>query len=75
MNPKYQRRFVYYAMSLGRNPDDVAKNDKIFHFMLWIRDKINEWKKEKGRDRYSGMSTEDHQEFDAWIEGQLEAAA
>jgi hypothetical protein len=75
MTTKYQPRYRLYAKSQGRTPfQQLAFDDKKWPggrsigFILWMREKWNEWFEQSGLPRgefeYRTLYTK---EFDAWL--------
>lgn len=73
MSSNYQPRFVAYAESLGKTPDEVSaelaarRTGRMMPFILWINAKWSEWRRLNKREPFSSLSPADHAAFDAWL--------
>ena len=68
---EYQHRYVCYAKSNGKTPQemlahDMATGSGMLGFMTWINKKWNEWAKINNAPRH-GISEASHENFDKFI--------
>ena len=62
----YQPRFIAYAMSLGKSPEDVERSFDNRDYIAWINPRWREWEKETQHPGYI-HSEEDHLNFNNWL--------
>jgi hypothetical protein len=69
----YQQRYVAYAKSNGKTPDEMLKHDKnnfpggcMANYIIWINSKISDFKCLIGKNGY-GLSREEHDQFNEWL--------
>ena len=73
-------RYLAYCYSQGRDPVAQRVHDGVAWpggintgYLLWVRPRIQEWKRLRGMADDGHMDHEDHAAFDAWLDGQFPA--
>jgi len=61
----YTKRFLLYAKKIGKKPGEINDN---LGYIIWITQKISEWKKETGIEH---LTMNDHIKIDEWLEVNL----
>ena len=60
------RRYELFLDAADVEPEAVSNTT----FVMWITDRLAEWRDRVGRDRGLPMREEDHRRFDEWLEEQ-----
>lgn len=67
MTDEWNPRFVAYCVDHGHGPD--AHDGSMCGFVMWIGQRWREWRTAKRMRPDSPLSTQDHAEFDCWLNG------
>lgn len=76
---EWTARFRAYAAAHGRTPEAQLAHDvqiwrggRMTGFILWLGQRLAEWRRLRGLPRGVCMRAEDHQAFDAWLMSPVE---
>lgn len=79
---KWNPRYMAYARSHGRGPEDQRDHDRKAHpggaaagYIIWIGQRWREWEQIQGRTPHSPKTEADHAAFDVWLAEQVEVAS